>query len=61
MLPFTSTLASELSTSSAHIIIEEKHPAYYARIEKKMPSTIFTKISKITKDKYKEPIKWFEN
>ena len=44
-----------------NIIIEEKHPAYYARIEKKMPSTIFTNISKITKEKYKEPIKWFEN
>lgn len=46
--------------SRFNIILEEKHPAYYARIEKRMPSTVFENISKITKDKYGEPIKWFQ-
>lgn len=46
--------------SRFNIILEEKHPAYYARIEKRMPSTVFESISKITKDKYGEPIKWFQ-
>lgn len=45
--------------SKLNIIIEEKHPAYYARLGIKMPSTIFKTISKLTKEKYGEPIIWF--
>lgn len=43
-----------------NIILEEKHPAYYARINKRMPSFIFNEVSKLTKEKYNKPIKWFE-
>ena len=42
-----------------NIILEEKHPSYYARTNSRMPSTIFNEISKLTKNKYGEPIKWF--
>lgn len=42
-----------------NIILEEKHPSYYARINSRMPSTVFNEISKLTKNKYGEPIKWF--
>ena len=42
-----------------NIILEEKHPAYYARQEERMPSTIFEEVSKLTKEKYGEPIVWF--
>lgn len=41
------------------IILEEKHPSYYARINSRMPSTVFIKVSKLIKEKYGEPIKWF--
>ena len=44
----------------SNIILEEKHPAYYARMEKRMPSTVFEEVSKLTKEKYGEPIKWFQ-
>lgn len=43
-----------------NIILEEKHPAYYARIEGRMPSTIFKEIIELTKKKYNEPIIWFK-
>lgn len=46
--------------SKSNIILEEKHPAYYARMEKRMPSTVFEEISRLTKEKYGEPIKWFQ-
>lgn len=42
-----------------NIILEEKHPAYYARKEQRMPSIVFQEISRITKDLYGEPIVWF--
>lgn len=42
-----------------NIILEEKHPAYYARIEGRMPSTVFKEVTKLTKEKYGEPIVWF--
>lgn len=42
-----------------NIILEEKHPAYYARIDGRMPSTVFKEITKLTKEKYGEPIVWF--
>lgn len=43
-----------------NIVLEEKHPAYYARIEGRMPSTIFKEIIELTKKKYNEPIIWFK-
>ncbi|WCF57964.1 hypothetical protein PhiCrAssBcn14_1, partial [Bacteroides phage PhiCrAssBcn14] len=33
--------------------------AYYARQEERMPSTVFQEVSKLTKEKYGEPIVWF--
>ena len=41
-------------------IIEENHPAYYARINKPMPDTIFRKINSILKDSNNFKIKWYE-
>lgn len=46
---------------NTNIILEEKHPAYYARQEERMPSTVFQAISKLTKEKYGEPIVWFSS
>ena len=43
-----------------NIILKEKHPAYYARINKDMPSTIFKEISRLTKEKYGNPIQWYK-
>lgn len=43
-----------------NIILEEKHPAYYARTNQRMSSFIFNEVSKLTKEKYNKPIKWFE-
>lgn len=43
-----------------NIVLEEKHPAFYARMNSKMPSTIFEEVSRLTKEKYGEPIKWFK-
>lgn len=45
--------------SKSNIILEEKHPAYYARIRSRMPSTVFEEVSKLTKEKYGESIIWF--
>lgn len=44
-----------------NIVLEENHPAYFARIGKAMPYTIFEQISKLTKDKYGIPITWYQN
>ena len=43
-----------------NIVLTEKHPAYYARRDKRMPSTIFEEVSKLTKDKYGTAIKWYQ-
>lgn len=43
-----------------NIILEEKHPAYYARTNQRMPSFIFNEVSKLIKGKYNKSIKWFE-
>lgn len=43
-----------------NIILEEKHPAYYARTNTRMPSTIFEKIKHLIKIKYNEKIKFYE-
>lgn len=45
--------------SKSNIILEEKHPAYYARTGSRMPSTVFEEVSKLTKEKYGESIIWF--
>lgn len=45
--------------SKSNIILEEKHPAYYARTRSRMPSTVFEEVSKLTKEKYGESIIWF--
>lgn len=42
-----------------NIILEENHPAYFARTETKMPSAVFNQISKLTKDKYGISITWY--
>lgn len=46
--------------SKSNIILEEKHPAYYARTGSRMPSTVFEEVNKLTKQKYGEPIIWFQ-
>lgn len=43
-----------------NIILEEKHPAYYARVNMKMPSTIFYEINKLLKSKYNCQIEWYK-
>ena len=40
-------------------ILEIEHPAYYARLNKRMPSELFVTISNMCKDKYGVPIKWY--
>lgn len=42
-----------------NIILQENHPAYYARIKKPMPHTVFRQVSNLTKDMYGTPIKWY--
>ena len=41
-------------------IINEKHPAWYARTGNKMSHSLFTTISNMCMDKYGIPIKWYE-
>ena len=41
-------------------ILEIEHPAYYARLNKRMPSELFVTISKRCKDKYGVPIEWYQ-
>lgn len=41
-------------------IIKEKHPSYYARMNKLMPNTIFKETNKILKDNYNLKINWYE-
>ena len=43
-----------------NIILEEKHPSYYARTNSRMPSTIFIELEKLIKLKYNEKIKFYE-
>lgn len=40
-------------------ILEEKHPAYYARTGEKMPNSLFADINKIITGLYGEPIIWY--
>lgn len=41
-------------------ILEIEHPAYYARLNKRMPSELFVNISNMCKDRYGVPIKWYQ-
>ena len=41
-----------------NIVLEENHPAYFARTGKSMPHTIVEQISKLTKEMYGMPIIW---
>lgn len=41
-------------------ILEIEHPAYYARLNKRMPSGLFATISNMCKDRYGVPIKWYQ-
>lgn len=41
-------------------ILEIEHPAYYARLNKRMSSELFATISNMCKDKYGVPIKWYQ-
>ena len=43
-----------------NIILEEKHPSYYARTNSRMPSNVFTELEKLIKLKYNEKIKFYE-
>lgn len=43
-----------------NIILKEKHPAYYARVNEDMPSDVFYKINKLLKDKYNCQISWYK-
>lgn len=45
--------------SKLNYIFEEKHPAYYARIKEKMPSTIFREVELLSNHLYGTPIKWY--
>ena len=43
-----------------NIVLEENHPAYFARTGKAMPHTVFEQISKLTKEMYGMPITWYQ-
>lgn len=46
--------------SKFNIVLSEYHPAYYARINNKMPSKVFEEINKLCKGKYGTSIKWYQ-
>lgn len=41
-------------------VLEENHPAYFARTGEAMPHTVFEQISKLTKGVYGMPITWYQ-
>lgn len=43
-----------------NIILEEKHPAYYARERRQMPYTIFEQLNTLMKERYGESITWYQ-
>ena len=43
-----------------NIVLEESHPAYFARTGEAMPHTVFEQISKLTKEMYEIPITWYQ-
>lgn len=46
--------------SKFNIILEEKHPAYYARERKQMSHAIFEQLNTLMKERYGEPITWYQ-
>ena len=40
-------------------VLEERHPAYFARTGEKMPDTIFKEVNELIRNKYKIPIIWY--
>ena len=44
----------------SNTILEEQHPAYYARIGMRMPPTVFEQVNRFTKEKYGVPITWYK-
>ena len=44
-----------------NLIMKVQHPAYYARIQKKMPSEIFKQINEIIDGKYRVNINWYND
>ena len=40
-------------------IIKENHPAYYARINQRMPSDVFTEVNRYLKGQYNQEIVWY--
>lgn len=43
-----------------NIILEEKHPAYYARVGKRMPGILFKRVNELIKERYGVPIEWYK-
>lgn len=41
-------------------VIEIEHPAYFARINRDMPSDVFYKINRLLKNKYNTTIEWYK-
>lgn len=41
-------------------IIKVEHPAYFARVKKDMPYSVFTNINNLIKDKYGTIIEWYQ-
>lgn len=41
-------------------VLEIEHPAYFARINKEMPSGIFYKVNQLLKNKYNTTIEWYK-
>lgn len=52
------TFLPYISKTNNHII-KENHPAFYARIEKSMPSTLFTQVNEYLKEQYNQQIVWY--
>ena len=42
-------------------VLEENHPAYYARTHKKMPGDVFDKVNDIIYKMYGEKIEWYKD
>lgn len=45
----------------SNYVIEERHPAYYARTHTKMPNELFVDINDIVRKIHNIPIKWYDN
>lgn len=41
-------------------VLKEQHPAYYARIHKRMPSNVWNVVSRLVYDLYGERIEWYK-